>query len=431
MADVKPIYIVADDLTGSADAASYFRTQTRQVRVSLREDEPWNFLYTSNVVQVFDAESRGVTLEVARQRMAHVGKQLAARGEAFSLYKKVDSTLRGQIGAEIEGLLQGVGRNVAVLAPSFPAAGRTVERGILYVNQTPISQTPISRDPHTPVTIDSVADIVRQTTSLPVVELAHGTVNKGSHAISQFLSQLPSHSLIVVADATTDSDLQAIAQAVAERSNMFPCGSAGLAKQLAFLWSGQSLTNANEIPDVMASKVKRCDRVVIAVGSANPNSHEQLEEVLMQLSATRVTLDPVRLAVPETHDEELHRAMNAIPDAGYVAIDLARQRATRSERVPGTFDSDLGSVVKVWADTQVSSGTANLGFVATGGDTALAICLALGAHSIWPQGEVMPGMPWSWMETEMGIFPLISKAGGFGNKYALMEAANFLTNGTT
>jgi len=422
----QPIYIVADDLTGAADAANYFRTEKHRVRVSFLPATPWMFSLDESVIQVFDSESRSLDLPEAMQRLNNAAKQLLHSGPpSFSVYKKVDSTMRGHIGGEIEALLHGLGRRLAVLAPAFPVNGRIIRNGELLVKGVPVSQTAFAKDPHNPVMFDKVIDIVRQTTTLPLVALSHSLVLEGVHAISQFLERIQYTEAIVVVDAETDADLAMIARAIASNPVVIPCGSAGLARQLATNWC-----QAEPAEKFDSRKRLVCDRILLTVGSANPVSHSQLVHATTALGIPTVVLQPALLAEPPTHSHEIVRAEWAIeqPVTQVVAATLEKERAVRNPNLEGSFESDLAAVASHWSKQALTNELTATGFIATGGDTALALCKALSVKAIWPEGEVLSGMPWSRMETESGEFLLVSKAGGFGQPDALEQAIAFLKN---
>jgi len=420
------IYIVADDLTGSADAANYFRTATKRVRVSFLPETPWLESSDGDVVQVYDSESRSLNLVDAKRRTTNAGQKLVeSECGPFFIYKKVDSTLRGCIGGEIEGLLCGLGRHLAVLAPSFPNSGRVVHGGELLLNGVPVSQTPISKDPHTPVLLSRVADIVRQTTNLRIIELNHTVIDQGVEAIAEYLGNIDHENAIIVADAETDAHLSIIAEALSEHPEILPCGSAGLALQLSKIWCDEeSATTANYKPPI-------CKKVFVAVGSANPVSHEQLTRLTGMLDTKAVVMEPRLLAEPETNKSEIVRVGAEIENqlkGKVVAVTLKQERANRNPSLEGTFESDLANVAYDWWRQMTYKEHEMIGFVATGGDTALALCYAFSAKAIWPEGEVESGIPWSWMEMEDGNFPLVTKAGGLGTTHALSHSVEFLLN---
>lgn len=427
MVNGQKIYMIADDFTGSADAANYFCSGGREVRVSFDLHQPWDFTLGENVVQVIDTESRGIATDVAMKRVYEVGLQINRDSKTFiSLYKKVDSTMRGHVGAEIEALLKSTGRHVALLALSFPSNGRIVLHGNLFINGCPISQTAFARDPHSPIDRDDVAGIVQQTTSLPVVLMDQSVIRGGATSIKRYLDRVDEPYVVIVADAQTDEDLLIIAQAIAYDNRILPCGSAGLARQLATIWCEQdrkdNITNST-------TQLPNCKQVVIAVGSANPVTSNQLSYVLSRYKLSAIAMSPRRLGDVLTHNLEMERGLRDIEglDTDILAVCLSNERASREDDIAGSFEGDLAAVIQCYLEKLSRGGNTSIGLVATGGDTAFALCQAMKAKAFWPQGELIPGMPWSLLETDCGVFPIVSKAGGFGAMDALYVAVAAMT----
>lgn len=418
--------MVADDFTGSADAANYFCVGGRKVRVAFDSDQPWDFSLCENVVQVFDAESRAVTLETASMSIFRAGRQLVDHGMGeVALYKKVDSTMRGHVGAEIEALLRSSGRYVALLAPAFPGNGRVVMDGRLLVEGVPVSQTPFARDPHSPIDRDHVAEIVGRTTNLPISLMGISTIRKGIRAVRNFLDTIGEERAIVIADTQTDADLEVIANAIADNLDILPCGAAAFARQLAPLWRASD--RAPQIEEGSMA-LPDCKRVVVTVGSAHPVSAHQIAYLLEHSESSSVVLSTSQLAEPEARSTEIERAVRALETSRdpIVSLSLSKERVKLDQGQQRHFEQDLATVVGQYLSSLDLDENLPVGLVATGGDTAFALCTAMSAKAFWPQGEISTGMPWSWLETDTRMFPIVSKAGGFGHVDALYLAVRAL-----
>src|SRR5262249_45622579 len=119
-------------------------------------------------VAAVDTESRELPpADAAAVVRAAVGP-LGARLSAGVLLKKIDSTLRGPIGAELDALLTASGRRAALVCPAFPGQGRAVVAGTLLVNEKPAHETSIARDPAYPGSTSDVAEIIHRGTARPV-----------------------------------------------------------------------------------------------------------------------------------------------------------------------------------------------------------------------------------------------------------------------
>src|SRR4029453_1091937 len=139
------IAILADDLTGAGDTAVQFLRAGWETELQFQA----TIGRARGVAMTTDSRNRSAA-EAARSAAALV-TQIRAAGITH-LYKKIDSTLRGQVRAELEAVLDNwSSRATAVVCPAFPALGRTVRGGELRVNDVPVARTPFAADPVTPV----------------------------------------------------------------------------------------------------------------------------------------------------------------------------------------------------------------------------------------------------------------------------------------
>src|SRR5881296_3233121 len=200
--------IVADDLTGACDAGTLFAGKA-PVPVTVWPDPP-----VAAEVAVVDTESRRLDRAAATDRVSDAAAQ---RAGATSWFKKIDSTLRGHVGAEIVALLQATRTPSAVACPAFPSEGRTVLDRVLRVDGTAAAH---------------VVDLIRSESDRPLAWVPLAEVRAGAVALAARLARLAG--MIAVADAETDDDLDTIVgAALALEHAPLLAGSAGLALPLA------------------------------------------------------------------------------------------------------------------------------------------------------------------------------------------------------
>lgn len=434
MANRARIYVLADDLTGSADAANYFNVGVSRVRVTFPTSKPWDFDLGAEIIQVYDAESRIMQPEDALRKICLATQEIYGHYADALVYKKMDSTLRGNIGAEIEGALRGLERRVAIVAPSFPANHRTVVDGQLYVNHIPVDKTPFAQDPVHPIQDSRVGEQIRHTSGLLIRELTLQTIRTSSVTIGDFISNVIEEAesvgqrAVVIADAETEDDLTRIAKAVAWRRDVLPCGSAGLAKALASVWlSEHTPARASAKPMTTSAAQTSANRVMVLVGSANVTSHQQAQMLEESPAVDSIVIDSKALVDSTLRDDELDRVRTRIKgsEAPTVLIVMSTERVDpKLIQIPLVTDmaKTVGPILVEWLHHE----NARVAVVATGGDTALALCNELEVSSIWPEGELFPGVPWSTVEYERGKFALVSKAGGFGSSTVLQDAVRKL-----
>ena len=180
---------------------------------------------------------------------------------------------------------------------------------------------------------------------------------------------------LIVADAASDADLDRIAAAIEDRDEILPAGSAGLAAAIA----RRHRRVAADAPPLPRPAV------VVAVGTRHPLARGHLAAIREGFP---------QLAVFDLLDEP-------DGDADALAARLALRSATELRALPP------GSAI-----------------IATGGDTALAVCRELGAGALRPGGELLPGVVWNQLEGSDTM--LVTKAGGFGQPDVLLAAVRLL-----
>jgi uncharacterized protein YgbK (DUF1537 family) len=371
--------IQADDLTGACDTGAPFAARGLETAVVVRDgDGPPASLDTTADVLVVDTESRELPMEAARERARMAGGALASRRPRV-LYKKLDSTLRGHVGAEVDGMLAGAELRIGLLAPAFPAQARTVVDGRLHLDGRPADETALGRDPAFPRTGASVLALlvhggVRPVSALPLLTVHHGPEWVAAR-IERFAG---AGGRVLVADAETDADLSVLADGAGGRPALL-AGSGGLAAALA-----RRLAAATGRHEVAHRPPRR--PLLVGAGSAHPATRAQLERL-----AGREGLDVLA------------------PPPGPGADDPARRRETAAR---------LGDAARARV-ARARPGALLL----TGGETAIAVLRALGAGGVRLIGEVEPGLALGTLAG--GPFDglvAITKAGGFGDRDAMVRA---------
>ncbi|WP_067972846.1 four-carbon acid sugar kinase family protein [Nocardiopsis trehalosi] len=381
------IALVADDLTGANDTAVRFLRAGWTTELQLGA-APAN----ADVVAV-STDSRALAPADAAAAVAAQVERLRAAG-ARHLYKKVDSTLRGPIRAEIDAARAAWAPGATVVVcPAFPEAGRTVRDGVLLVDGVEVHRTPVGTDPVTPVAESHVPTLIGA---------AHVRLTGADAAEDAAL--LAAGGPVVVADAETPADLERLAAAIAALGpDAIPVGSAGLAGPMAGAWA------AREAPAP----------ALVVVTSLHAATRGQVERLAARL--------------PEAVER---------PDAATVADDAAW--AVWAEGVRGRFAGAGEAVVLLAPDDRglgldpalvarrfgaLAAGLATehrvAGLVVTGGDGARAVVDALGASGIVLLGEVAAGVPVGTLAGgPLRDTLIVTKAGGFGDPDALLTAAS-------
>ena len=348
----RPLTIVADDLTGACDTGALFAGRG-PVPVTV-----WPRRAVEAPVRVVDTESRTVTPEEAADRVTVV----AARARSGSWFKKIDSTLRGPIGAEVDALMRALGVTTAVVCPAFPGQRRVVLDRVLLVGGIPVGETPIARDPGFPGGSSSVIDLLRPQLDRALAWVPIDQLRAGPTALAARLRRLSG--TVVVADAETDADLDGLVEAVlmVEPAPLL-VGAAGLAHALATRVG--LLAERAELPAGA--------RWLVVAGSVHPATRRQLREARA-----------AGLTVLATAERVAGDGAEAI--AQLIELAMAARQRERWDLV-----------------------------VVTGGERAVALWTALGAERIDLIGAPAPGLALGQLRAPgRDPVPLLTKAGGFG-----------------
>lgn len=434
--------IVADDLSGANDTGLQFAK--RGLRTVVLFERPRDEPVPATVV-VLDTDSRQIPAALAAERAQLAARALRGQGVG-AVYKKVDSTLRGNLGAEVDALLDELGAEAALVAPSFPANGRIVVDGRLLLHGVPLEETEFARDPLWPAESSRVADAIARQSRHKIGEVRLAAVRQGPGAILAEVERRRASGVRVVAlDATTSADLEAIARAVAASNGRWiAVGSAGLAEELpgALRLRGAPTQRADS-GESQGPGTERLDPdrprppALAVVGSLNPVSRRQLAE-LRDAVAVELRVEALLSDAGESSGEVeratdvVRRALLAGQDASLCLAAGAEGATLRARLVaaglpPGEVATRLADGLGRVVAALLSSGTLAAGLVMTGGDTAKGVCRALGAHGVLVEREVLPGIPQGRLLGGVASgLAVVTKAGGFGPPDALAGAARFL-----
>src|SRR5215218_116375 len=221
------VAIIADDLTGAADTGVQLARAGYRTAVAFR-GAPVPPAKDLDAVAL-DTDSRAMPAGFAAKRVLEAGHAVQ---HARIVYKKLDSTLRGPIAAELTAALEATGRERAVVAPAFPSAGRTTVDGVQLVRGVPVHETEARDDPRTPVREGHVPTLLAE--SFPSVRALGVEGLTDPATVRRALDE----ARCVVADAARDEDLDALVRAVPDPHQVLWAGSAGLALALGNVYPG-------------------------------------------------------------------------------------------------------------------------------------------------------------------------------------------------
>jgi D-threonate/D-erythronate kinase len=395
--------VLADDLTGAADCAIALGRRGLaavviwgDIRSARSRQEP---------ILAYDTASRGLSADAAAARQRDV---LASHpGSGRLLFKKIDSTLRGQPAAEIAATLECLGSRsgpaFGVLAAAFPATGRTTRGGRILVNGRTLEETDLWRRDHTYPNADLVDALATAGVRSEKITLA--AVRNGE--LKTILASLANvGDVVAICDAETELDLHLIAEAglYASPASVF-IGSAGLAHALARLDVAESVeplripTSKFGTLTVVGSLADASRSAALRLNATGTVVHFPIEpETLRNNNADRAKIATnVKECLAEGGDVLVEIVMNEFPDMSLGPELVTSLAETLEIAVPV-----IGA------------------FAATGGETAAALLSRFGVNGIRLAEEIEPGVALGLTIGSLSV-PISTKAGAFGDEHSLVR----------
>lgn len=427
MADV---IIIADDLTG-ANATSVLLakegykacTFLRLEAYSEKDGQEFNLISIST-------DSRAIARNEAYERVASVTRFF--RDKSIKLFtKRIDSTLRGNIGAEVEAVLDNLDKEaMAIMVSAFPTSGRVTIGGYLMVNSVPLEKTDVAKDPKTPVHTSCVQNLVSEQTKYQVGYIPLDKVFKGAEALKQcILEEKAKNNRIVIIDATTNDDIEVIAKAAA-------------ATDIQIVAVDPGPFTAAMVKELVPKPAKsRGQKVLLTVGSVSNLTRKQLDELRVRHNPLLVHTDSRKLVYNHSRAQEIQRVTNLLltemedyevigmvttsSEAEVLNLSaIAGELNITEDEVAQRISDGLAEITRLVLE---QSGTTIGGLYTSGGDVTVAVCKELGSAGIAVKDEVLPLAAYGRIvQGQYDHMPIITKGGLVGEANALIKCVDYL-----
>jgi uncharacterized protein YgbK (DUF1537 family) len=406
------LLIIADDLSGAADCAIAFASAGLSTVVTLDASHDTG---DASVVAI-DTDTRRLSASQAAERTLMACQTL--RKPAQRLYKKIDSTLRGNWAAEVASLHSIAG--LAIVAPAFPATGRTTVEGKVLVDGQPLESTDTWKLEHA----DRSADIAAllEGAGLRTAKLGLSTLRGDAAALARHIIEIAGgDTQALIVDAQTAEDLQALATVTMSiDESLFWVGSGGLAREIAGLPA--MAKNAAQSPEAVREKHAP---TLVLVGSLSGVSERQCAMLKERASIGELVVPPAVLRQGKAHADwagwEI-RIGEYLRRGDDLLLRIGRDEA---------FDPAEGARLSTLLAAMVRPHFAHVGgLVATGGETARAMLGAVGIGSLQLLCEIEAGVAFGRpISSREGHRPgVVTKAGAFGTDHALYAAWLHMNN---
>lgn len=421
------IGIIADDLTG-ANATG--------VRMSKSGFRPATYFYNKDIISnedidtvIIDTDSRYLNKGILKTRINQSLESLF-KCDIDLICKRIDSTMRGNVGNEIDLLLDYVDEDsVAVVVPSFPDSGRVTIGGYLVVNNIPLHKTDVANDPIMPINTSCISEIIESQSKYEVGLL---TINELSgncdDFIEKFKSITQSGKRIVVIDAATNQDIEFIAESLSKVNlPIIPVDSGPFTSAYSKFKANQKVDNS---------------KIIVTVGSATKVTEKQLAYLIDRMDIKPIVPDIYKLAsFDDNFENEINRCVRQAKlklktsetviittnEENLVIIDiqkLAKENSVQPEAVTKRITDGLAIITKKIIDETDYS---IKGCFTSGGDVTASLTTIMNANGITLIDEVAPLTAYGTLiDGEYDGLPIITKGGMIGDIRTIYEAIQYL-----
>jgi uncharacterized protein YgbK (DUF1537 family) len=426
--------VIADDLTG-ANAAGALLTKNGYRTVTVMNIDGFDGPAREACdCVVYPTDSRSIEAEQAYRRVFEATKRLRAEGvKVYS--KRIDTTLRGNLGAETDALLDALGDGrTAMIVPCFPSSNRINVGGCLLVNGVPLHKTAVAADPKNPVATPYCAEVFRSQSKYKLASILIRDLMYGLEFVVEKIRALAEEGVRnILFDAASEEDIDLIAEAVAASRVPFIAVDPGVFTA--------ALTRA-VVPAKRGEAWSR-RRILAVVGSVNQVALTQVNYFLAGWDVYNVYMETAEFLEDDgRRNAEIDRVVRGILEGcdGYSVCSVIGRGIVPEYRVPFepyaqkrrcSFDElslRINESIAEITRRLMESDKNFCGLYTCGGDITVAVCKKMGSAGLRLRGEVLPLAAYG--EIIGGShdgFKVVTKGGMVGDADAIVSCVRYLT----
>ena len=404
--------VIADDLTGAADSGIQFGRFGIQVLLVPHQELAAMDPESIKGILTVSTESRNLSPTVAGEWVRQTAMAVD-RLEPQLIYKKIDSCMRGNVGAEVAALADLYGCRGVLIAPAFPAQGRTTLHDVHYVRNIRVADSEMARDPASPVRASRLSELIALQYQQPVGRIDAADLDENPRHLKTFVEDLLKQGRrLITCDAAHQRHLEVIARLAGDQfPHLLMAGSAGLAQALV-------RCRFEETEARPASRAAMGNHLLFVCGSGSNVLRSQVETLIRKTGVPRYILVPGRPTALSDRTNTIAKDL----DSGAVVLQLAPvESLVYDNSAARQLAAEIAAIVRCRRPD---------GLFLSGGDTAAAVLGAIGASAIRLKVEILPGVIQGTVIGGTGDgLPVITKAGAFGESDTLLQLYGLLADG--
>lgn len=423
------IGIIADDLTGANDTALQFHLRGSNTQILLDYEA-----YLQNIKNAqtwaISTETRNVEPSVAYNRVRAATQTFIEKLNLEYFYKKIDSTLRGNIAVETLAMLDVLKWDAAIIVPAFPSEGRITVGGYHLLKGVPIERTELARDVHSPIFESHIPTLLKSQLDdeskdlVGLIELS--TIMNGAGPILFKLNELISQGKkLIVADAVSVTDIEQIVLAINKSDyNILPAGAAACAQVLGNIWLPE-MKNQH-----ISKTIPELPKLIVS-GSATQLTASQIKKLSDSDDFDNtyfINLD-IKTIIDGVSDELVNRVINNLGSSNIVLVNtsyLIKDFDGFSDECldAGLTKSKLASQITDFLAelTKIIVSRRDVILITLGGETSYKCCSAIDSMQLQLVDEVAPSIALSIDHKAQWI---VAKSGNLGNTNTLIDILKY------
>jgi uncharacterized protein YgbK (DUF1537 family) len=406
------VAVIADDLTGAAETGVAFLSAYPDARLVGTDDLVTLPAEFAAPVLAVDTHSRALPAAEARIRVELSAERLTA-WRPHRVFKKIDSCIRGNIGAEADAVIDTMNLPLSFIVPSYPEMGRVTIDDIHLVNARPAAESEFGQNANEPVRESRLSLAVASQSRYPVDRVGIETVAGGVEPLLRTVSQLASIGIRhITFDATERRHLMSVATlALSHFPTALLVGSGGLATAVC--------DQLPRLPGTMRARLPvEHGNHLFALGTASERARHQIAALRNAYPTQTVIFDPARLACAERAPDktEVARLVNALAH-GDVVARIAVPYGTEWSQTAPQIVKGFGALIAA-AVSRVRLASLFL----SGGDTAFSVVRQLGIRQLKLERVIVPGLVLSTVvDGPFNGLAVGTKPGSFGDDDTLID----------
>lgn len=422
--------IVADDLTGANDTALQFKNNGADTNIILNKDDIQKPKEYCAQAWAISTESRNIDAQSAFERVKDAVEFMSKELNPDYFYKKIDSTVRGNIAVEILSTLEVLGWDGAVVIPAFPQEGRITVGGYQLLKGVPIERTEMAMDPHSPITESHLPTLLKRQLGQNLENLVGSielkTVLDGAGPIVMEIKRLLSEGKkIIIVDSVSTIDIEQIVLAIKKSGcKILPVGNSATAKVLSNEWFP-----IEKPEEVLPIKLPQLPKFIVS-GSATQitanqiNKFEQSDEFEENSLIIELNIDNIMSGV---EDSLVERVVSNLTGHNIVLVhtsNLLNNFDGFADNIDLTKSDFASTITDYLAElTKKVLEKTNAILITLGGETSYKCCNAINANQLKLVDEVLPAIALS--RSVNSNQWIVTKSGNLGGVNTLIEIINY------